>query len=220
MTGNLTLDALFGARVHWAGDAPMEELDALAAEIASTIDGAVVLPLGGTNALGARAYVEAAHEIAEDAPDARHVVCAVGSGGTWAGLIAGLGAERVLGVDAGAVPDPVARVTRLVHELGADAAALRFRADQVGAGYGAPTDAMRRALDDAARCEGIVLDPVYSGKAMAGLRAAIEDGDIRPGEQTVFVHTGGLPGLFGSPVAGELAARTADGRSSVPARRD
>jgi D-cysteine desulfhydrase len=58
----------------------------------------------------------------------------------------------------------------------------------------------------AARTEGLLLDPVYTGKALAGLAAAVGDGSIRPGERTVLVHTGGLPGLFGHPVAAGLAA--------------
>jgi L-cysteate sulfo-lyase len=141
---------------------------------------------------------------------ARHVVVAVGSGGTMAGLVAGLGAGRVLGVDTGAVPDPVERVTDLVTALGGDAAGLRLRRDQVGGGYGARTDAAVSALRTAARTEGLLLDPVNTAKAMAGLAAAVADGSIRPGEPTAFVHTGGLPGLFGHPVAAELAAGALD----------
>ena len=98
-TGNLTLDAIFGATVVWDGDA-----EAIAAEI----PGAVVLPYGGSNATGARGYVACAAELSEQAPDARHVVVGVGSGATMAGRVAGLGAERVLGVDTGAMADPVA----------------------------------------------------------------------------------------------------------------
>jgi L-cysteate sulfo-lyase len=74
------------------------------------------------------------------------------------------------------------------------------------------TDQARRALDDAANCEGLVLDPVYTAKALAGLVAAVERREIRPGQRTVFVHTGGLPGLFGHPLATELAARTGRAR--------
>jgi D-cysteine desulfhydrase len=124
-----------------------------------------------------------------------------------AGLVAGLGAERVLGVDAGAVPDPEVRVARLVQELtGEPAGALRLRTDQVGAGYEAITDGVRRAIADAGRTEGLILDPVYTAKAFAGLTASVADGAIRPGERVVFVHTGGLPGLYGHPLAAELAA--------------
>ncbi len=197
-TGNLTLDAVFGATVVWDGDP-----DAIAADI----PGAVVLPYGGSSAVGARGYVACAEEILEHAPDARHVVVGVGSGATMAGLVAGLGAERVLGVDTGAVSDPVERVSGFVSELGASADGLRLRLDQVGPGYEELTAGAARAIDDAGRCEGIVLDPVYTAKAMAGLAAAVADGDIKPGEKTVFVHTGGLAGLFGHPYAEDLAAR-------------
>ena len=76
----------------------------------------------------------------------------------------------------------------------------------MGSGYGLPTEAAGAALRTAARTEGLLLDPVYTAKALAGLAAAVADGSIRRGEPTVFVHTGGLPGLFGHPLAAELAA--------------
>ena len=66
----------------------------------------------------------------------------------------------------------------------------------------------REAIETAGRTEGIVLDPVYTAKAMAGLAAAVRDGEIRPGERTVFVHTGGLAGFFGHPLADELAQQS------------
>ncbi|WP_200814739.1 pyridoxal-phosphate dependent enzyme [Blastococcus haudaquaticus] len=127
----------------------------------------------------------------------------------WAGLVAGLGADRVLGVDTGAVTDPAERVAALLSGLGATATAtatgLRLRTDQVGEGYGALTAAAEAVMRTAGRTAGLLLDPVYSGKALAGLAASVADGGIRPGERTVFVHTGGLPGLFGHPLAGRLA---------------
>jgi D-cysteine desulfhydrase len=192
-TGNLTLDAMFGAEIVWDGDPE---------EVAAQREGAVVLPYGGSSVLGARGYVTCAEEILADAPDVRHVVVAVGSGGTMAGLVSGLGAERVLGVHTGAVEDPFATVARFV-----DAGGLRIDLDQLGPGYEELTDAAVRAIDDAGRCEGIVLEPVYTAKAMAGLAAAVETGEIRPGEKTVFVHTGGLAGLFGHPYAETLSSR-------------
>jgi D-cysteine desulfhydrase len=192
-TGNLTLDAVFGAEIVWDGDPQ---------EVAASRPDAVVLPYGGSSELGARGYVTCAEEILADAPEVRHVVVAVGSGGTMAGLVRGLGPERVLGIDTGAVSDPV---TTVADFAGMDA--LRIRLDQVGAGYELLTDAGREAIDIAGRTEGIVLDPVYTAKAMAGLAAAVRDGEIRPGERTVFVHTGGLAGLFGHPYAQTLAER-------------
>jgi 1-aminocyclopropane-1-carboxylate deaminase/D-cysteine desulfhydrase-like pyridoxal-dependent ACC family enzyme len=206
--GNLALEGALGARVVVVPDPA--DVDARVAEVAGDLRAAgevpAVLPLGGSSATGARGYLACAAELREQAPDARHVVVAVGSGGTMAGLVAGLGADRVLGVDTGAVPDPVERVTALAAALGCPEAPLRLRRDQVGSGYGAPTEAAGTALRTAARTEGLLLDPVYTAKALAGLAAAVADGSIRPGEPTVFVHTGGLPGLFGHPLAAELAA--------------
>lgn len=212
-TGNLSLDGLFGARVVWAGEVDDDGLDAAVAATADHLRAAgarpAVFPLGGSDGVGVRGYLDCAAELTDQVPDLVHVVTAVGTGGTMAGLVAGLGVERVLGIDVGATADPAVRVTRLLLALGADAdtvAALRLRGDQVGAGYGIPTATSHAALVDAARTEGVVLDPVYTAKALAGLAAAVADGDVRPGQRTVFLHTGGLPGLFGHPVAAELAA--------------
>jgi L-cysteate sulfo-lyase len=214
-TGNLTLDGLLGAEIHWAAETPIEERAAeVAEELRSRGERPALLPYGGSNGLGARGYLECAGELSEQAPDAAHFVTAVGSGGTMAGLVAGLGAERVLGVDAGAVPDPVVRVTRMVEELlgsgdtypaGPVAGSLRLDRGQVGAGYERLTEQAHQAMLEAGHREGLVLDPVYTAKAMAGLIAAVARGEIQPGERTVFLHTGGLPGLFGHPVAAELA---------------
>jgi D-cysteine desulfhydrase len=149
------------------------------------------------------------------------VVTAVGSGGTMAGLAVALGPERVLGVDAGALSDPSERVRSLMDGLRPLAGPpssdptvpLRLRADQVGPGYGILTPAARGALVAAARCEGLVLDPVYTAKALSGLAAAVAQGEIRRGDSVVFVHTGGLPGLFGHGVLDE-----ADRFGGSPAR--
>jgi 1-aminocyclopropane-1-carboxylate deaminase/D-cysteine desulfhydrase-like pyridoxal-dependent ACC family enzyme len=219
-TGNLALDGLFQADVRWAGDIRGSGLDDMVAAVADELrargERPAVLPFGGSNALAARGYLVCAAELEEQAPAAEHVVVAVGSGATMAGLVAGLGAGRVLGVDSGAVPDAPARVATVVEELTSAGLSwapgdttLRLDRSQVGPGYEKLTDRARRALDDAASCEGLVLDPVYTAKALAGIAAAVERNEIRPGERTVFVHTGGLPGLFGHTLASELAARTA-----------
>lgn len=223
-TGNLTLDELFGADIHWAGTVSMAQLDDVAQEVAIELRGRgerpAVLPYGGSNAVGARGYVSCGRELNEQAPDAAHVLVAVGSGGTMAGLISALGPERILGVDAGAVPDAADRVLGILSELRESGPAtaqpvregdLRLRSDEVGEGYERLTDGARLAMEYAARCEGLILDPVYTAKAMAGLASAVGSGEIRPGERTVFVHTGGLPGLFGHQVAAQLAER-ASGR--------
>lgn len=229
-TGNLTLDGLFQADVRWAGDVAAsalgEVVTAVAGELQARGERPAILPFGGSNALAARGYVACAAELEAQTPGADHVVVAVGSGGTMAGLVAGIGAGRVLGVDTGAVPDARARVEAMVAELAslghsppaAGDPALRLDRSQIGPGYEELTDQARRAIDDAGSCEALVLDPVYTAKALAGLTAAVEREEIQPGERTVFVHTGGLPGLFGHPLAAELAAGTRRVGRRMPVR--
>jgi L-cysteate sulfo-lyase len=212
-TGNLLLDRLFGARLVWAGEVPHEALEQVAADRVAALEAdgtpTAQIPYGGSNAVGARAYVEAGEELLAQQPATEHVVVAVGSAGTAAGLVTALGSARVLGVDTGATTDPLSRVVRLVTELGGDPAGVRLRTDQVGGGYSTLTEAVGEALVLAARTEGLVLDPIYTGRALAGLVAAVRDGEVRPGQRTVLLHTGGLPGLFGSAEAARFVGSLA-----------
>jgi L-cysteate sulfo-lyase len=207
--GNLLLDLLFGAEIVWAGPVGDRELDERVAETAATLEAdglrVAVIPLGGSSPLGARGYLDCGRELETQLPGLRHVVVALGTGGTLAGLVAALGPERVLGIDVGATEDPLARVVSLLEGLGRPCPleALRARVDQAGAGYGLLTPDAAAAMQAAAALEGILLDPVYTAKALSGLRAAVHDGDINPDEPTVFVHTGGLPGLFGHELAAD-----------------
>lgn len=213
-SGNLALDGLFGARIVWAGNVDADGLAATAEQVALRLEGdgrhVAVIPFGGSSGIAALGYEKCGRELQGQVPDLRTVVVAVGSGGTMAGLVAALGADHVLGVDTGAIPDPLATVAAFVSDMGRGEimpAELTVRRDQVGEGYSdypAETDA---ALRVAARTEGIVLDPVYTGRAMAGLVAAVRDGQLAAGQRTVFLHTGGLPGLFGHRVAIEQAQR-------------
>jgi D-cysteine desulfhydrase len=206
-TGNLLLDRLFGARLIWAGDVAHEDLEHVSADRVAALEAsgtpAYQVPYGGSSVAGARGYVEAGEELLEQVPDVRHVVVALGSGGTAAGLVAALGAERVLAIDTGATATPLERTRRLVVGLGGDASGLRLRGDVVGDGYSTMPAPVFEAMLLAARTEGIVLDPVYTGRALAGLVAAVREGDVRPGERTVLMHTGGLPGVFGSAALAE-----------------
>ncbi|MEV0739479.1 D-cysteine desulfhydrase family protein [Streptomyces sp. NPDC050549] len=198
-SGNLALDGLFGARIAWAGEADQAGLDRAAAEVCEQLrkGGAqpALIPFGGSSALGARGYAHCGEELRGQLPDLRTAVVALGSGGTMAGLVMALGAAAVLGVDVGALPEPAAAVSEFADSTAPEE--LRIRRDQVGEGYASLTAPTAEALTLAARTAGLVLDPTYTGRAMAGLIAAVRDGDIRPRERTVFVHTGGLPGLFG-----------------------
>lgn len=210
-TGNIALDGLFGARIVWAGEVGEAALDDVVEDVAEELRrrGArpAIIPFGGSSVLGARGYVEAGEELLEQVPDLAAVVVAVGSGGTMAGLVHALGTERVLGVHCGAVAEPEQVVSRLVSGLsgGRQTGSLQLRRDQVGPGYSALTEQAAEAMLVAARTEGVILDPVYTGRALAGLIAAVREGSVRPGRRTVFLHTGGLPGLFGHPEAMALA---------------
>jgi L-cysteate sulfo-lyase len=215
--GNLLLDEIFGAHIRWAGDADDTSLaadaDEVAAELASSGAHPAVIPFGGSNRDGALAYADAARELRDQLRDRLAgqptSVVAGGSGGTMAGLVAELGPQQVLGVNTGAVAAPgevVAALAAAITDDHLSPAALRLRADQVGAGYGSLTEPTAAAIRLAARTEGIVLDPTYTGRAMAGLIAAVRDGDLDRDAPIVFWHTGGLPGLFGHRDAASLAA--------------
>ncbi|MCC7268455.1 MAG: pyridoxal-phosphate dependent enzyme, partial [Caulobacteraceae bacterium] len=182
-----------------------------------------VIPGGGSNAVGALGYVDCAIELAAQANEQGlvidRIVTATGSAGTHAGLVAGLavvGADiPVLGIG---VRAPKAVQEDSVFKLALETAALlghpdRVRremvvadCDYVGAGYGLIDAAVIDALKLAARTEGLLLDPVYSGKAMKGLVALAAQGAFT-GETVVFLHTGGAQGLFGyhSELEGHLA---------------
>jgi len=215
LTGNIQLDRLFGAKVHLhdAGTDRAATMTTLAETLRA--DGKVpyLIPTGGSNAIGALGYAAAAVELSTQAAqqDARiaAVVHASSSGGTQAGLTAGFAAldpaVRVIGIDVDAHPAEVGgEVRRLAGEVW-DRLGLpgEFPDDKVvlqggyaGEAYGLPTEAMREAVQRTARLEGLLLDPVYSGKAMAGLIGLIEAGEFAPEDSVVFLHTGGTPALF------------------------
>ena len=161
-----------------------------------------VIPHGGSNSYAAQAYVDCSGELLAQLPGLDHVIVAFGSGATMAGLVAGLGAERVIGIDAGAVADSSGRLDELLDgmpDMRVRRADLQLDDGQDGAGYAAVTPAAREAMRLAARTEGIFLDPTYTARALAGLIARVADGSIKREDRTVFMHTGGLPGLFGHP---------------------
>ncbi|MGB3771215.1 MAG: pyridoxal-phosphate dependent enzyme [Rhodococcus sp. (in: high G+C Gram-positive bacteria)] len=141
--GNLLLDAMLGAEIVWSGDTgPDAAVDDVAEAVVQRLRSQrrrpALIPFGGSNAVGAHGYRLAGVELLAQLPSADVMVCAVGSGGTMAGLVAGLGVDRVLGVRTGAVADPRATVSRLLCEMGeeVDPSSLRIRMDQVGEGRG------------------------------------------------------------------------------------
>jgi len=210
--GNLLLDRLLGAELRFVdGDGPFteaDELERVAAELRRSGHRPYIIPTGGSVGLGAVGYSHAMAEIAQRAPDADLVVAAAGSGGTHAGLMLGrrlhLPRARVWGVRVsgdGAVP-----LADRIHGILVEAEALAGLAHEdapveliagyLGAGYGDITDGVREAIGLVARTEGLFLDPVYTGKAMAGLIGEIRRGALSAHQTIVFVHTGGGPEIF------------------------
>lgn len=215
-SGNVLLDRLLGAKIAVCArgsdirQAMLDRAQALQAQG----ERPYIIPTGGSNPVGALGYVRAAGEFVEQTESLGlmidEIVHGTGSAGTQAGLVVGLAAQRcripVLGVSVGkpraeleAIVLDMARKTAahigLEHEIAAGS--VRVDSDFVGAGYGVPTPAMVEAVELVAQREGVLLDPVYTGKAMAGLISRIRNGEYRSCRNIVFWHTGGSAGLFG-----------------------
>ncbi|GGK30049.1 D-cysteine desulfhydrase [Deinococcus malanensis] len=171
-----------------------------------------VIPGGGSNALGALGYVACAEELLGQAYqmglDLDHVVCASGSAGTHAGLLVGLtgntahlpltgiNVRRDRQTQEGNVHALAQQTAELVGVPDIPREAVRALDEWVGPGYSLPTAEMTEAVQLLARLEGILLDPVYTGKAMAGLIGLVRRGEFEPGQKVLFVHTGGSPALY------------------------
>jgi D-cysteine desulfhydrase family pyridoxal phosphate-dependent enzyme len=216
--GNLLLDQILGAEIiyTYTDDRSQTEprIHGVTEELKARGRRPYVIPRGGSTPLGCISYILAVQELLEQL-DARHVKPAsifitTGSGGTQAGILAGL---RYLGAT---IPvygvtvsrprsESIPRINSLVEETSEFLETpLRLQPRDIiltdaylGAGYGKITPEARNAIRWVAQLEGIFLDPVYTGKTMAGLIALARRGDIAPGETVLFWHTGGAPGLFG-----------------------
>lgn len=211
--GNLVLDEIYGAQVRMIDTDDYQdiyrEMDRLGAELAAQGHKCCPIPVGGSTALGAIGYVHCVEELAAQVPEGvtiDHIVSATGSGGTTAGLL--LGAKRYLpdakvtgiGVD----DDPFEEI---VPRLAAGAAELlgwdlsRRDGDfemvyHVGPGYAIPNPEDTPYIQELARTEGILLDPVYTGKAWAGMLRLLKEGHFPGDGPLAFVHTGGAAALF------------------------
>ncbi|MFY7977277.1 MAG: D-cysteine desulfhydrase family protein, partial [Brevundimonas sp.] len=223
--GNVLLDRLFGAAIRTVpgGSDMTAELEITAEAVRARGGNPYVIPGGGSNPVGALGYVDCAREIVTQADEMDlqidRIITATGSAGTHAGLVAGLavmGADiPVLGIG---VRAPKPKQEENVLKLARETAALLGRpdavtpemvvadCDYVGEGYGFIDDKVIEALTLAARSEGLLLDPVYSAKAMKGLIALSRQGRFAD-ETVVFLHTGGAQGLAGyqSQLTGALA---------------
>ena len=215
-SGNVLLDQLFDCQIEYrpAGLDMNAEAEGKGAALRADGKSAYVIPGGGSNRVGALGYVSCAQELMQQADEMGlridRIVTATGSAGTHAGLVVGLQGMNanvpVLGIG---VRMPREKQEENVYRLAQATAdyvgvtggirreSVVANCDYVGAGYGIPTDGMKYAVRMLAREEGILLDPVYSGKAMAGMIDLIRNGAIPKRETVVFLHTGGAVGLFG-----------------------
>ena len=227
LNGNVLLDRLHGASVSKrGGGADMNaEMEALIEDLLTQGKKPYIIPGGGSNAIGALGYVNCARELAEQAANmGLHVdalVHATGSSGTQAGLVAGLAAIQsdvhLLGIG---VRAPQEKQEQMVFDLAQrtadhmgtgitiDRRQVRANCNYVGPGYGLPTDGMIKAVKLLAQTEGLLFDPVYSGKGLDGLIDQIRQGYFDGMDNVVFLHTGGSAALFGYADTFELPGYT------------
>ena len=225
--GNVLLDMLHGATVSKrAGGSDMAaEMETLADRLREQGDVPYIIPGGGSNPIGALGYVNCARELAEQAVDIGlpidAFVHATGSSGTQAGLVTGLAAIesdiQLLGIG---VRAPQEKQEQMVFDLAQKTAAhlgtglsisresVRANCDYVGPGYGLPTEGMKQAVKTLAQTEGLLFDPVYSGKGLDGLMDLIGKGAFEGMENVVFLHTGGSAALFRYPETFDLPGYT------------
>ncbi len=215
-SGNNFLYRLLGVEriiVVEAGSDLAAAMQAEADELAADGRQGYILPGGGSNALGALGYVACAEELLQQTFDLGlefdHVLTSSGSGGTHAGLLAGLHGTSagipVTGISTRAAKDAqeekILRLAGATAELAGVATPIPAESvtvfdDYAGPGYSLPTEGMIEAIRMFAELEGILLDPVYSGKAAAGLIDLVRRGHFEAGERVLFVHTGGAPALY------------------------
>ncbi len=213
--GNLLLDSLLGAKIHTLGidDDLQKYTDALMAQLKAQGKTPYFIPMGGSSVIGSLGYVRCALEllkqIEEQQLEIDQIVIATGSAGTQAGLLAGLIAANssipVLGISVSKnCRDQELLVSDLLKELllyleldpALSEGRVHANGGYFGSSYGVSTPEMIAAVKLTAATEGILLDPVYTGKAMAGLIDLLKGGQISATSKQLFLHTGGSPGLF------------------------
>lgn len=224
-TGNILLDRLVGAELHWISRPAWRDRNRLLGEQAERIRAAggrpYIVPEGGSNALGSWGYIRAMRELADELSEIASperpvtVVYAAGSGGTGAGLVMGAKlfrlAERGIRVAGVNVCDDRAYFLDVIGRICADAEArwqlgLGITADDieivdghVGLGYAKSRPEELATIRDVCRADGVVLDPVYTGKAFHGVVTELRANPSRFGSTIAFIHTGGMLGLFAAP---------------------
>lgn len=214
--GNNFLYQLLGSekiKVVPQGSNVLEEMNRLAVKLRDQGRKPYVIPLGGSNEIGTLGYVTCAQEIVDQTFDLGlkmdHIVTAIGSGSTFAGLALGFGLHysdvtlsgiSIMGdndIQESVVKQHIDNATDYLQvPFNIPTDRLKFFDDYVGEGYAIPTEEMVEAVKLVARLEGLLLDPVYTGKVMAGLIDLIHQGVFKQNENVLFVHTGGSPALY------------------------
>jgi D-cysteine desulfhydrase family pyridoxal phosphate-dependent enzyme len=219
-TSNLLLDQLLGAEIVWTDQENRDLiLDVSFQEAKHDGKKPYLIPYGGSNAIGAYAYLKAFEELGEqltgEMPD--WIVFASSSGGTQAGLwLGGLisrSDSRILGIS---VDESEDKIRSNIYSIAADLndqgrlgldlikSDINVNDRYIGGGYGVMNAKDREAIELFARHEGILLDPVYTGRAGAGLVDLIRSKFFKKGERVLFWHTGGIPGLFAEKYQKEI----------------
>lgn len=209
-TGNLLLDQLLGAQLHWtgAGD-PEAELELVVEALQQAGKRVYRIPYGGSNALGASAYAAALLELLQQDAGFDRIVFPSSSGGTQAGLAVGARSAgfrgQILGVS---VDRPREELAAQIAEIATATASLLgddrpftpseffINDEYIGGGYAVMGELERQAIRLFARLEGLLLDPVYTGRAAGAMLDLIQSGTIGSKERVLFWHTGGTPALF------------------------
>jgi D-cysteine desulfhydrase family pyridoxal phosphate-dependent enzyme len=208
--GNILLDRLLGANLIWTKDDPRDvALEAAFEKARQAGHQPYLIPYGGSSPTGIAGYVSAMQELSQQKLEFDVIILASSSGGTQAGLLVGarqVGFEgKILGIS---VDPPAETLRATVADLATQTSHMlslgwSFEPDEVevedrflGGGYAVVSELEREAIQSFARQEGILLDPVYTGRAAGGMLRLIENGDIARGAKILFWHTGGTPGLF------------------------
>ncbi|MEE9514021.1 MAG: D-cysteine desulfhydrase family protein, partial [Anaerolineales bacterium] len=210
IAGNLLLDQLLGAKIVWTeGEDPEQVLESTFTQAWGSGRRPYLIPYGGSNATGASAYVAAISELEEQGLKFDRIVFASSSGGTQAGMIVGVKALKlathITGISVDKPSDELqSLILNLAHQISELLTLnLAFQKDDVdvddrylGGGYAVMGEIEREAIELFASTEGILLDPVYTGRAAAGMVDRIRSGEFSAEERVLFWHTGGTPALF------------------------
>ena len=213
-SGNYLMDRLMGAHIYLAEEGRGPVVEKVTADLTAAGKNPYNIPAGASNGIGSLGYMNAARELItqwdEMGINPSHVFTATGSCGTQAGLLMGLryfgnGTTDVLGISVSAPRPPLEAHVRSVLDMICDETGIArdfvkdediaVNDDYIGSGYGRPTDAGIAAIRTVAENEGIILDPVYTGKAMSAMLDMVKNRKLENAGDVVFLHTGGAPAI-------------------------